>query len=72
MAEIIARQESHGLEVAAGFLLLLYGFLAAESEKAVALVLVGGVIAVAGGLRSGVLPRLVRAAAEPRSGSDTP
>ncbi len=42
--------------------LLLYGFLAAESEKTVALVLAGGVIAVAAGLRSGVLPRLVRAA----------
>jgi len=42
--------------------LLLYGFLAAESEKAVGLVLLGAVVAVAGGLRSGVLPRLVRAA----------
>ena len=42
--------------------LLLYGFLAAESEKAVGLVLLGAVVAVAGGLRSGVLPKLVRAA----------
>jgi ABC-type branched-subunit amino acid transport system permease subunit len=42
--------------------LLLYGFLAAESEKTVGLILLGAVIAVAGGLRSGVLPRLVRAA----------
>lgn len=41
---------------------LLYGFLAAESEKAVGLILLGAVIAVAGGLRSGVLPGLVRSA----------
>ena len=42
--------------------LLVYGFLATDSEKTVGLVLLGAVVAVAGGLRSGVLPRLVRAA----------
>src|SRR5215469_7936699 len=42
--------------------LLLYAFLATESEKTVGLVLLGAVIAVAGGIRSGVLPRLVAAA----------
>ena len=42
--------------------LLLYGFLATESEKTVGLMLLGAVIAVAGGIRSGVLPRLVAAA----------
>jgi ABC-type branched-subunit amino acid transport system permease subunit len=42
--------------------LLLYAFLASESEKTVGLVLLGAVVAVAAGLRSGVLPRLVRVA----------
>ncbi|MGZ6071174.1 MAG: branched-chain amino acid ABC transporter permease [Myxococcaceae bacterium] len=57
-----ARAALSGAGIAALTGLLLYGFLAAESEKAVALVLGGGVIAVAGGLRSGMLPRLVRVA----------
>ncbi|HSP18002.1 MAG TPA: branched-chain amino acid ABC transporter permease [Myxococcaceae bacterium] len=41
---------------------LLYGFLSAESEKAVALILLVAVLAVVGGLRSGVLATLVRGA----------
>ena len=48
------------LAVVAG--LLLYALLAAESEKTVGLILLGAVVAVAGGIRSGVLPRLVRTA----------
>jgi len=42
--------------------LLLYGFLSAESERTVGLVVAGAAVAVAGGLKSGVLPRLVEAA----------
>ena len=42
--------------------LLLYAFLSAESERTVGLVIAGAVVAVAGGLRSRVLPRLVEAA----------
>ncbi len=45
--------------------LLVYAFLSAESERAVGLVVVGAVVAVAGGLRSRVLPRLVGAAGPP-------
>jgi len=45
--------------------LLLYGFLAAESETTVGLILLGAVVAVAVGLRTGVLDRLLRAAGTP-------
>ncbi len=44
--------------------LLVDGFLATESERTVGVILLGAVLVVAGGLRSGVLPRLVRAAGE--------
>jgi ABC-type branched-subunit amino acid transport system permease subunit len=44
--------------------LLLYGFLAAESELRVALVLTAAVLAVAAGWRSGLLQGVVRAAGE--------
>ncbi len=63
-AQAGARAALSATAIAAVAGLLLYGFLAAESEKTVGLVLAGAVVVVAGGLRSKVLPRLVQAAGE--------
>src|SRR5215472_3320103 len=57
-----ATRAMSALALAAVAALLVYGFLATDSEKTVGLVLAAAVVVVAGGLRSGVLPRLVRTA----------